>query len=183
MAGPSISARTSRCRGPHLGFPRGPEDLLIDEDGRPNRIDKAFSWDAPLVDPRADAHGDRQCACRRSVPGRRAVPLHGQHGLELVDEHGRRHQDAGGQGSGDRRIPHPQDHLFRRLCLGDGRLCRPRAARHHLSRAARLHLAARPADLGAGCRAGRDPLAGRRARPRRARLPVGADRPRRTAAG
>ena len=34
--------------GPHLGFPRGPEDLLIDADGRPNRIDKAFSWDAPL---------------------------------------------------------------------------------------------------------------------------------------
>ena len=33
--------------GPHLGFPRGPEDLLIDEDGKPSRIDKAFSWDAP----------------------------------------------------------------------------------------------------------------------------------------
>ncbi|MGE0499997.1 MAG: molybdopterin oxidoreductase family protein [Rhizobiaceae bacterium] len=38
--------------GPHLGFPRGPEDLLIDADGRPNRIDKAFSWDAPI-----SAHG------------------------------------------------------------------------------------------------------------------------------
>ncbi len=38
--------------GPHLGFPRGPEDLLIDEDGRPARIDKAFSWDAPI-----SAHG------------------------------------------------------------------------------------------------------------------------------
>ena len=34
--------------GPHLGFPRGPEDLLIDAEGKPNRIDKAFSWDAPL---------------------------------------------------------------------------------------------------------------------------------------
>ena len=34
--------------GPHLGFPRGPEDLLIDAEGNPNRIDKAFSWDAPL---------------------------------------------------------------------------------------------------------------------------------------
>ncbi len=34
--------------GPHLGFPRGPEDLLIDADGNPNRIDKAFSWDAPF---------------------------------------------------------------------------------------------------------------------------------------
>jgi len=38
--------------GPHLGFPRGPEDLLVDEAGRPTRIDKAFSWDAPFA-----AHG------------------------------------------------------------------------------------------------------------------------------
>jgi anaerobic selenocysteine-containing dehydrogenase len=34
--------------GPHLGFPRGPEDLLIDADGKPTRLDKAFSWDAPI---------------------------------------------------------------------------------------------------------------------------------------
>ncbi|WP_274628543.1 molybdopterin oxidoreductase family protein [Arvimicrobium flavum] len=38
--------------GPHLGFPRGPEDLLVDQEGRPNRLDKAFSWDAPF-----SAHG------------------------------------------------------------------------------------------------------------------------------
>ena len=38
--------------GPHLGFPLGPEDLLVDEEGRPTRIDKAFSWDAPIA-----AHG------------------------------------------------------------------------------------------------------------------------------
>ena len=35
--------------GPHLGFPRGPEDLLIDAEGKPARIDKAFSWDAPFA--------------------------------------------------------------------------------------------------------------------------------------
>jgi len=35
--------------GPHLGFPRGPEDLLVDREGKPTRIDKAFSWDAPLA--------------------------------------------------------------------------------------------------------------------------------------
>ena len=34
--------------GPPLGFPTGPEDLLVDDDGTPLRIDKAFSWDAPL---------------------------------------------------------------------------------------------------------------------------------------
>lgn len=38
--------------GPHLGFPQGPEDLLVDEAGQPARIDKAFSWDAPIA-----AHG------------------------------------------------------------------------------------------------------------------------------
>ena len=38
--------------GPHLGYPLGPEHLLIDETGQPKRIDKAFSWDAPL-----SAHG------------------------------------------------------------------------------------------------------------------------------
>ncbi len=38
--------------GPQLGFPTGPEDLLVDAEGRPQRIDKAFSWDAPFA-----AHG------------------------------------------------------------------------------------------------------------------------------
>ncbi|MEC8126005.1 MAG: molybdopterin oxidoreductase family protein [Pseudomonadota bacterium] len=34
--------------GAPLGYPRSPDDLLIDNQGRPVRIDKAFSWDAPL---------------------------------------------------------------------------------------------------------------------------------------
>ena len=34
--------------GPHLGFVRGPEDLLIKEDGTAARIDKAFTWDNPM---------------------------------------------------------------------------------------------------------------------------------------
>ncbi len=34
--------------GPHLGCPQGPEDLAIDADGRPLRIDKAFTWENPL---------------------------------------------------------------------------------------------------------------------------------------
>src|SRR3546814_5728570 len=38
--------------GPPLGFPQGPEDLLVDPDGTPRRIDKAFSWEAPIA-----AHG------------------------------------------------------------------------------------------------------------------------------
>ncbi|HLS59493.1 MAG TPA: molybdopterin oxidoreductase family protein [Paracoccaceae bacterium] len=39
--------------GPPLGFPLGPEDLLLEADGvTPQRIDKAYSWEAPLA-----AHG------------------------------------------------------------------------------------------------------------------------------
>jgi anaerobic selenocysteine-containing dehydrogenase len=38
--------------GPPLGFPTGPADLLVAPDGTPLRIDKAFSWEAPLA-----AHG------------------------------------------------------------------------------------------------------------------------------
>lgn len=32
-----------------LGFPSGPEDLLVEEDGTAHRIDKAFSWEYPLA--------------------------------------------------------------------------------------------------------------------------------------
>ncbi|HUA50928.1 MAG TPA: molybdopterin oxidoreductase family protein [Candidatus Sulfotelmatobacter sp.] len=38
--------------GPPLGFPTGPQDLLVEPDGTPRRIDKAFSWEAPVA-----AHG------------------------------------------------------------------------------------------------------------------------------
>lgn len=38
--------------GPALGYPLSPEDLLLEADGSPQRIDKAFSWEAPLA-----AHG------------------------------------------------------------------------------------------------------------------------------
>ena len=34
--------------GPQLGFPTSPADLLVDAEGNPLRIDKGFSWDAPL---------------------------------------------------------------------------------------------------------------------------------------
>ncbi len=36
-------------QGLPLGFPQGPEDLLLDGAGHPSRIDKAFSWEAPLA--------------------------------------------------------------------------------------------------------------------------------------
>ena len=50
--------------GPPLGFPTGPEDLLVEEDGRPARIDKAFSWEAPL-----SAHGLMHMVIRNAWAG------------------------------------------------------------------------------------------------------------------
>ncbi|MEL6685317.1 MAG: molybdopterin-dependent oxidoreductase, partial [Pseudomonadota bacterium] len=38
--------------GPHLGYTHGPEDLLLDDEGNPKRIDKAYSWENPM-----SAHG------------------------------------------------------------------------------------------------------------------------------
>ena len=38
--------------GPPLGFVTSPDDLLVSKDGTPLRIDKAYSWEAPLA-----AHG------------------------------------------------------------------------------------------------------------------------------
>jgi anaerobic selenocysteine-containing dehydrogenase len=39
-------------KGMPIGNPTGPEDLLVDEEGQPLRIDKAYSWEHPVA-----AHG------------------------------------------------------------------------------------------------------------------------------
>ena len=47
---PAVScAPNTPLAAPPLGVPHGPEDLAIDENGNPLRIDGAFSWDAPLA--------------------------------------------------------------------------------------------------------------------------------------
>ncbi len=50
--------------GPPLGFVNGPEDLLVDEHGTPQRIDKAYSWDAPLA-----AHGMMHMVINNAAKG------------------------------------------------------------------------------------------------------------------
>ncbi len=53
--GPRPAGRPAQMRageplsGVPLGYPLGPEDLVIEADGSPRRLDKAFSWDAPLA--------------------------------------------------------------------------------------------------------------------------------------
>ncbi|MBE9636049.1 molybdopterin oxidoreductase family protein [Salipiger mangrovisoli] len=50
--------------GPPLGYPLGPEDLAVDENGAPLRIDKAFSWEAPLA-----VHGMMHMVIANSAAG------------------------------------------------------------------------------------------------------------------
>lgn len=50
-AGKTIKPNTP-LGGMPLGNPTGPEDLLVDAEGNPTRIDKAYSWEAPIA-----AHG------------------------------------------------------------------------------------------------------------------------------
>jgi len=49
-AGPAAAGAS--LSGPPLGFPSEPSELLVDAAGRALRLDKAFSWEAPLA-----AHG------------------------------------------------------------------------------------------------------------------------------
>ncbi|HTP82707.1 MAG TPA: molybdopterin oxidoreductase family protein [Alphaproteobacteria bacterium] len=50
--------------GMPLGQPTGPEDLLVEPDGTPLRIDKAYSWEAPLA-----AHGLMHMVIRNAWKG------------------------------------------------------------------------------------------------------------------
>ena len=43
------TAPNTPLASPPLGFPTAPEDLVIDAEGRPLRIDKAYSWEAPIA--------------------------------------------------------------------------------------------------------------------------------------
>ncbi len=47
--GPEAVKPNTPLAGAPLGFPAGPDDLFIDADGGPVRIDKAFSWEYPLA--------------------------------------------------------------------------------------------------------------------------------------
>lgn len=58
------SAPGKPLSGPPLGFPTAPEDLLVDEQGKPLRIDKAYSWEAPLAN-----HGLMHMVISNAVKG------------------------------------------------------------------------------------------------------------------
>jgi anaerobic selenocysteine-containing dehydrogenase len=57
-------APNTPLKSPPLGFVKGPEDMVIDEQGNPLRIDKAYSWDAPIA-----AHGLMHMVITNAVKG------------------------------------------------------------------------------------------------------------------
>lgn len=65
---PNRPGRVRRADGtldaPPLGFVHGPEDLVVDDAGRPRRIDHAFSWAYPLA-----AHGMLHTVIRNAHAG------------------------------------------------------------------------------------------------------------------
>jgi anaerobic selenocysteine-containing dehydrogenase len=61
---PADVAAEKPLSGIPLGYPLGPEDLIVDADGRPGRIDKAFSWEAPIA-----AHGMMHMVVRNAWAG------------------------------------------------------------------------------------------------------------------
>ena len=90
--------------GAPLGYVLGPEDLIIDKDGAPQRIDKAYSWDAPM-----SAHGLMHMVISNAVAGDPVsggcvVHVYGQYGVEFINEYARCHGYADRKGSRNRRI-------------------------------------------------------------------------------
>ena len=83
-----------------LGWPAEPADLFVADDGTPVRIDKAFSWEYPLA-----VHGLMHNVITNAwrgdpYPIDTLHALHGEHGVELDDEHVRDPQDAERQARG-----------------------------------------------------------------------------------
>jgi len=77
-------ANTPLLADPPLGFPEGREDLLVDGAGKPLRLDKAFSWEAPLA-----VHGMlhlvlTNCRQGRSLSDRHTLPLHEKYENKII---------------------------------------------------------------------------------------------------
>lgn len=60
----TINAPNKALSKTPLGFPVRPEDLAIDADGKPLRLDKAYSWESPIA-----AHGMMHMVIRNAVEG------------------------------------------------------------------------------------------------------------------
>ena len=80
--------------GPHLGYPARPRGSRRSTPTAARSASTGLLLGGAARRPRHDAHGHRQRRRRRPLPDRGPLPLHGQHGLELGDEHRRDDGDA-----------------------------------------------------------------------------------------
>ena len=93
--------------GNPLGYPQSPEDLLVDENGDPRRIDHAFSWEFPLA-----AHGLLQSVIRNAVDGNPTridtlfLFMANMGWNSAMDTSATRELLCARDGNGDYRIPH-----------------------------------------------------------------------------
>ncbi len=135
----------------------------------------------PARGPRVDAQRHHQRLARRPVPDRHAADLHGEHGVELDDEHAGDPPAAERQARRRAEPRRAQDSVrrrLRRIPVGDDRVRRSRPARHDVSRAPRRDVDARPADFGIRRADRLRARPGRAAQGRMQAVPGGADRAR-----
>ena len=169
----SSTRRTRRCRVRRSGFPTRPEDLVIDEVGNPLRIDKAYSWEAPIATHGlmhmviTNAVNDDPYAIDTLILFMANMAWNSTMNTANVQDM-LRAKDR----DGEYKIPF--------LVVIDAfhsemmQLRRPGPAGHDLPRALRHHLDARSADFRAGCGRRRHPPPAGQARSRRAAVAGGA---------
>jgi hypothetical protein len=143
----SISPSNKPLSGPHLGFRWGRKTCCSTGRGAGPHRQGVFLGCADRR-PRPDAYGDRQ----RAMP---AIPYEiDTLFLYMANMAWNSSMNTAGtiamledkdEATGEYRIPFII--YATPMPVGDGRLCRSRPARHDVSRTARLHFAARPADL------------------------------------
>jgi len=120
--------------GMPLGWPAEPDDLFVNDDGSPVRIDKAFSWEYPL-----SVHGLMHNVITNAWRG---DPYRIDTLLVFMANMA---WNSTMNTSEVRRMLFPD--RCRRLPVGNGRLRRPGAARYHLPGTPRLHVHAGSPDF------------------------------------
>jgi hypothetical protein len=121
-----------RSDGPHLGFPRDRKTCCWRRTARPRASTRRFPGTHPL-----SAHGLMHMVISNAHAGDpyKIDTLF----MYMANMAWNSSMNTTGDGYADRhrrerRLRDPEDHLFGRLFLGNGGLCRSDPARHHLSR-------------------------------------------------
>ncbi len=130
-----------------LGWPSDPDDLFVDADGSPVRIDKAFSWEYPL-----SVHGLMHNVITNAWRGdpypidTLLIFMANMAWNSTMNTAEVRKMLNDKDEDGEYKIPFIV--VVRCLPVRDDGVRRPDPARHHLSRAPRRDVDAGPADLG-----------------------------------